>query len=559
MGRLSMYFLNRYVVVVCTFVTVCFAGRIVASEPAVIPRPVKMEMAEGTFQLSSQTKLFAVGQPTEEARKLLEALRPATGFELELVEAAPDKNVVVMSLDSSLAASLGAEGYRLHVTPQRIELSAAESAGLFYGVQTLLQLLPSEVFASQKKSGVRWSVPSVRITDYPRFAWRGLLIDPARHFIPVEDVKRFIELMALHKFNRLQMHLTDNIGWRVEIERYPDLTRLASGRDRSGGSGGFYTQEQIRELVRFAARHHVTIVPEIEMPYHAGAAINAYPRLGVNPGRVEGLSLDERWGKLGGLMAPRPETVAFMQNVLREVMELFPGQFIHIGGDEANLNLWSEDPELKSLMKELGCDDAHELHSWFIKKMDAFLTKHKRRMIGWDEILQGGLAPGATVMSWRGVQGGITAAKAGHDVVMAPTSHTYFDYRQHPSEKGLGRNVITLQKVYSFQPIPSALTAKEADHVLGGQAQLWGELIPNEPRREYMAYPRACALIETLWSPKTQRDFAQFARRLKRHCDRLDTLQVNYRPLDKALFPEKRCHGHGVKVSGTVFAQQLVQ
>jgi hexosaminidase len=268
------------------------------------------------------------------------------------------------------------------------------------------------------------------------------------------------------------------------------------------------------------------------MPYHAGAAINAYPYIGINPARVEGMPLDKRWAALGGLVAPRPETVKFMQDVLAEVIKLFGSRFIHIGGDEANLKLWENDPEMQTQMKKLGCKNAHELHSWFIKEMDAFLTENNRRLLGWDEILQGGLAPGATVMSWRGMQGGITAARAGHDVVMAPTSHTYFDYRQAPAERGFSRSVINLEKVYKFEPLPAELSNEQARHILGGQAQLWGEMIADQNRREYMAYPRACALIETIWSPGTERDYDEFLARLRHHLKRLEVMGINYRQLD---------------------------
>jgi hexosaminidase len=507
----------------------------VAQTPVVIPQPAAMEVHEGEFRITATTAVVAAGPAAAKAEQLIDALAPAMGFRLKLVNDAPGEREIVLAVDESLKSHLEPEGYTLKVTSERIDLRAAGPAGLFYGGQTLRQLLPPEVFSDKRIEGVEWNVPCVEITDYPRFAWRGLLIDPARHFIPVEDVKRFIDIMVMHKLNRLQMHLTDNIGWRIEIKKYPDLTQLASNRDRSGGEGGFYTQDAIRELVRYAQDRHVTIVPEIEMPYHAGAAINAYPQLGINPARVADLSLDERWGKLGGLVAPRPETVAFMQDVLSEVIELFPSRFIHIGGDEANLRLWEGDPEIQTQMKRLGCNDAHGLHSWFIKQMDAYLTEHGRRLLGWDEILQGGLAPGATVMSWRGIQGGIAAAKAGHDVVMAPTSHTYFDYRQAPGEKGLGRGLIDLQKVYAFEPIPAELGPEQAGHVLGGQGQLWGELIGDPQRRDFMTWPRACALSEVLWSPQDNHTFRQFIRRMLDHRERLKAAGVNYRPLDASL------------------------
>ncbi len=528
-------------------------------EIAIVPRPAQLIEGEGVFQVDKDLPVVAGTQARAEAVKLIDALAPAMGFRLKVVEAAPEgARAVVLSLDPSLEDRLGKEGYALRVTPQRIDLRAAAPAGLFYGGQTLRQLLPPQVFSARQAEGVDWVVPSVEIEDRPRFAWRGLLIDPARHFIPVEDVKRFIDLMALHKLNHLQLHLTDNIGWRVEIKGHPDLTRLASGRDRSGGEGGFYKQDDIRDLVRYAADRHVTLVPEIEMPYHAGAAINAYPHLGINPSRVDGLSLDERWGKLGGLVAPREETVVFLKDVLSEIVELFPGRFVHIGGDEANLSLWENDPEMQARMKLLGCKDAHALHSWLVKQMDAHLARLGRRMVGWDEILQGGLASGATVMSWRGMGGGITAAQAGHDVIMAPTSHTYFDYRQHPDELGLGRSVLPLEKVHAFEPVPEALKPEDARHVLGGQGQLWGELIPDERRREFMAYPRACALIEVLWSPKEGRDYKRFCRRLERHFLRLDVMGVNYRPVGDPLFPVPAEPQSGGSAAAQALARRLL-
>ncbi|MGD8500180.1 MAG: beta-N-acetylhexosaminidase [Phycisphaerales bacterium] len=500
----------------------------------VIPKPVSVECSDGFFVITPSTQVVADKDAATEASKLVDTLAPATGYRLRrAVVSQPPDHAIQLALDEQLS-QLGEEGYRLKVTPQRILISARRPAGLFYGIQTLRQLLPPEICRNAPVEGVRWAVPCVEITDYPRFQWRGLLIDPARHFIPVNDVKKFVDSMALHKFNRLQMHLTDNIGWRIESKKYPNLTKLASNRDRSGGKGGFYTQEEIRELVRYAEERHITIMPEIEMPYHAGAAINAYPHIGINPTRVEGLGLDERWGVLGGLAAPRAETVAFMQDVLAEVIELFGSRFIHIGGDEANLQLWEKDPEMQAQMKQLGCKDAHELHSWFIKQMDAFLTKSNRRLLGWDEILQGGLAPGATVMSWRGEQGGITAANAGHDVVMAPTSHTYFDYYQGPSEKepaAIG-GYLPLKKVCEFDPVPKAIAPEKTKHVLGVQGQLWGEYISTPEHREYMAYPRAAALAEVGWSPKGVKDYEPFLIRLRHHLKRLDAMGVNYRRLD---------------------------
>ncbi len=487
---------------------------------------------------------MAQGEARAEAVKLIDYLAPAMGYRLKLSE---DSSSVVDSIHLRLEPSsrdrLGQEGYELEVKQRSILVVAAEPAGLFYGIQTLRQLLPPAIFSPRKVDGVDWAVPCVRIVDRPRFKWRGLLIDPARHFIPVGDVEKFIDIMAVHKLNRLQIHLTDNEGWRIVIKRYPKLTELGSKMDwtfrRKGGSGprcsGFYTQEQIRRIVRYAADRHITIVPEIEMPFHTAAAIVAYPELGINTAHLAELPPEQRWGRTKGLIAPRPNTVAFLQNVLAEVIELFPGKYIHIGGDEADTRHWARDLEMQAQMKRLKLKDAHGLHSWFIKQMDTFLAKNGRRLVGWDEILQGGLAPGATVMSWRGTSGGIAAAKAGHDVVMAPTSHTYFDYRQAPDEIGFGRSVINLQKAYAFEPIPRELNAEQAEHILGGQGQLWGEFIADERRREFMAFPRACALSEVLWSPKNDRDFAEFLRRLVEHLKRLNFAGVNYRPLDRSL------------------------
>lgn len=509
--------------------------------PAIIPQPVSVTTAQGTFRITASTQLYADKNASAEANKLIDTLGPAMGFRLKLADGAlTDANVISLELQESLRSRLGGEGYQLQVTDTRITLRAATTAGLFYATQTLRQLLPPAIFSSNQVDHIDWTVPCLSITDYPRFGYRGLLIDPARHFIPVADVKHFIDAMALHKFNRLQMHLTDNEGWRIEIKKYPKLTELGSQMDwnlrHRQGDGprcfGFYTQLEIRELVRYAADRHVTIVPEIEMPYHAGAAIVAYPAHGVNTQALADTPPQDRWSRNSGLLGARPATVVFMQDILTEVVELFPSPLVHIGGDEANLQIWANDPEMQRLMRELGCQDAHELHSWFIRQFDSFLAEHGRRMVGWDEILQGGLAPEATVMSWRGMAGGIAAARAGHDVIMTPTSHTYFDYRQHADELGLGRSVVNVEKVYTFEPIPTELEAQEAAHVLGGQGQLWGELIADPERRDFMAWPRGCALSETLWSPPATRNLDLFLLRLGSHLERLASAKIGFRPLD---------------------------
>ena len=506
----------------------------------VIPLPVSVERTDGVFVITPSTRVIAKADTQAEAAKLIDALAGPMGFSLQCsANTQGREKTIELALDRRLSA-LADEGYTLEVTEQRILIRARRPAGLFYGIQTLLQLLPPSIFSKTKVEKVSWQVPCISITDYPRFKWRGLLIDPARHFIPTHDVKQFIDVMAVHKLNRLQIHLTDDQGWRIEIKKHPELTKTGAWMDFTKirgvspddrRTGGFYTQNDIREMVRYAAQRHITITPEIEMPAHTGAAIVSYPQLGLYPQKLKDLPPQKRWTANERILAPRPQTVAFMQDVLTEVMGLFPGRHIHIGGDEANKNHWKQSREMQALVRQLGLKNETELHSWFIKQMDTFLTRHGRQLVGWDEILQGGLAPGAVVMSWRGQAGGITAANAGHDVVMAPTSHTYFDYYQGPKEsepRAIG-GYIPLRKVYDFEPLPTALGAEQAEHVLGVQAQLWGEYIANQQHRFYMTYPRAAALAEVAWSKKDAKNYERFIAALSRHLKRLDAKGINYR------------------------------
>jgi hexosaminidase len=549
--------LNNRLVTVLVFCMIamsvlsCSSALAERPSPSIVPLPVKMIVGKGVFRISSKTRVIADGKSDAEAVKLIDALVPAMGFRLKRAGAAEKTGgAITLTLAAGLAKTLGSEGYTLEVKADRIEIKSAGDAGLFYGVQTLRQLLPAKVFSPKRVEKVDWVVPCVSITDHPRFVWRGLLIDPARHFIPVGDVKRFIDAMAMHKFNRLQMHLTDDQGWRIEIKKYPLLTKIGAWRDetlvghlrakprRYDGKrhGGFYTQKEIRELVSYAAARHVTIVPEIEMPGHFRAVISAYPALGVFPDRQKDLKPWTHWGISSDILAPRPAGVQFCKDVLTEVMALFPSRYIHIGGDEAKKTQWKQSQEIQKMIRQKGLKNEEELQAWFIKQIDVFLAAKGRRLIGWDEILQGGLAPGATVMSWRGQRGGITAARAGHDVVMAPTSHTYFDNYQGPREKeplAIGGN-LPLAKVYQYEPIPKAITAEQARHVLGAQAQLWGEYISTPQHREYMAYPRACAFTEALWSPRDARDYERFTSRLTEHVNRLTAAGIHYRKLDRA-------------------------
>ncbi len=514
----------------------------------VIPAPVSIESGEGAFALTPATRIVAQGPEWVEASKLIDALAPATGFVLHGAVSLPQEGTAIELRLSDSAADLGDEGYTLDVARNRVTMVARKPAGLFYGIQTLLQLMPPAVFSETAMDDVAWQVPCVTITDSPRFPWRGLLLDPARHFIAKSAVLRFIDTMALHKFNSLQLHLTDDQGWRIEIKKYPKLTEVGAWRKETVAGharhrpmrfdgkrhGGFYTQDDIREIVQYAAARHIRVVPEIEMPGHAASAISAYPYLGVFPKKQEDLSPLTYWGVSPHIFSPRPPTVAFLQAVLAEVLELFPNEHIHIGGDEAIKNQWKASEEVQAIIRDKGFKDEEELQSWFIEQMDTFLTEHGRRLVGWDEILQGGLAPGATVMSWRGEQGGIAAANAGHDVVMAPTSHTYLDYYQGSPESeplGIGGN-LPLAKVYSYDPIPAAIAPDKAKHVLGVQGQLWGEYIPTPEHLEYMAYPRAAALAEVAWSAREAKDYEHFLGRLRHHLNRLEAMSVNFRPLD---------------------------
>ncbi len=515
------------------------------SVPCLIPQPDQIAVQDGHFQVTDKTVITASGEARFQADLLIESLAPAMGARLKLLEqASNDTDIISLVLEHSLSESLGEEGYRLDVSSQSIRIQARKPTGLFYGIQTLRQLLPPAILSLQPVEQIQWTVPCVSIVDAPRFGWRGLMLDPARHFIPVPDVKRYIDIMALHKYNRLHFHLTDEPGWRIEIKKYPDLTRVGSRMDWTELQSdtpspdqahcvGFYTQDEIRDLVRYAAQRHILIVPEIEMPAHSTAAIVSYPQLSLNAKELSSLSPEQRWKAKERLLAARPQTISFLQDVLLEVLELFPSPWIHIGGDEAEIIHWKNSPEMQDNIQQLGLKDETELHGWFMRQMDSFVTQHGRRTIGWDEILQGGLAPGATVMSWRGQEGGITAAQAGHDVIMAPTSHTYFDYYQGPPQsepKAIGGD-LPLEKVLQFELVPSVLNAEQARHILGGQGQLWGEFISDTRHLQYMTWPRAAALAEILWSSKPDRNPESFRSRLTGHLKRLDAAQVYYRPL----------------------------
>lgn len=519
---------------------------------AVIPRPVQMTRRTGAFLLTPATVIVTDRATRQIGYQLADWIDPATGYRLA-VGAAPGTATRTISLRIDPALSqLGDEGYHLTVSGTRITIRARHPAGVFYGVETLRQLLPAQIFRAAPVTGVTWTVPAVDIEDMPRFSWRGAHLDVSRSFMPKEFVKKYVDLLALHKLNRFHWHLTDDQGWRIEIKKYPLLTSVGAWRRNSligvqhnyadstqwvydsVPHGGFYTQDDIREVVAYAAARYITVVPEIEMPGHAQAAIAAYPSLGNTGQQLEVLS---HWGVDENILNPSDSAIHFMQDVLTEVLALFPSPWIHTGGDEAPKAQWQTSPVAQARIRALGLRDENHLQSWMTAQMSQWLAARGRSLIGWDEILEGGtegLAPNAVVMSWRGIQGGIAAAQAGHDVVMTPTSNTYFDYyqsqdRQH-EPMAIG-GFLPLDTVYAYEPIPPALDSLQAKHVLGTQGQIWTEYQRTPKNVEFMVFPRLVALAEVAWTPRERKDFGDFTARLTQHFKRLNALDVNYRSL----------------------------
>lgn len=517
-----------------------------------VPLPEKVEQYAGNFALGPETKiLYTAGN--EEMKSLAlylsELIGPATGFDLEVSETDKGKRG-----NYSITLLLGPEtieddeGYSLSVEAKSVLIIGKTPAGVYYGIQTLRQLLPVQVEMDSTVEGVEWTVPCVEILDKPRFTYRGLHLDVGRHFFPASFIKRYIDLMALHKMNYFHWHLTEDQGWRIEIKKYPKLTEVGAYRDETlvGHArqqpleydreryGGFYTQDEIKEIVDYAARRYITVVPEIEMPGHAQAALASYPELGCTGGPYE---VAKQWGVFREVFcAGNEQTFEFLENVLLEVIDLFPGHYIHVGGDECPKVRWEECPKCQARIEEEGLADEHELQSYFIRRIEEFLIVHDRKLIGWDEILEGGLAPEATVMSWRGTEGGIAAAKEHHDVIMTPTSHCYLDYYQGDRETeplAIG-GYLPLDTVYFYEPVPEELTEEEAKFILGTQGNVWTEYMKTPGYVEYMVYPRACALAETGWTPKELKNYDDFMQRMLGHQKRLQALNVNARKIEVA-------------------------
>ncbi len=490
----------------------------------IIPKPTAIKYYEGNFDLSKPVKILK-DQEIYLSKTHLDKLRS------KLSQQNTEKGAGTIVFQLAEEEKLGEEGYQLKIEKNRIQILAKAEPGLFYGLQSLLQLI-------QKSENN--NIPCMEITDVPAFEWRGMHLDVCRHFFPVEFVKKYIDLLAMHKMNSFHWHLTEDQGWRIEIKQYPKLTEVGSVReatmlgknwDEFDGQphGGYYTQEEIKEVVAYAKERYITIVPEIEMPGHSLAALAAYPEYGCTGGPYE---VAKTWGVFEDVYcAGKDSTFIFLQNILSEIIELFPGEYIHIGGDECPKTRWEECKDCQARIKAEGLKDEAELQSYFVRHIEQFLLKNNRKLIGWDEILEGGLAAEATVMSWRGESGGIEAAHMGHDVVMCPNDICYFDHYQESPEKeplAIG-GLTTLEDVYHYHPVPEELEAKQQHHILGAQGNLWTEYISTAEKLEYMALPRLCALSEVVWTEQGKKDWESFSSRMDRHYSYLDSYNYNYR------------------------------
>lgn len=529
-----------------------------AADLAIIPQPVSVEKKGGAFELNSYS-VIEIAEKTRDlqlvSRYFSQQLLRATGYgvKVQLAGDARDNrgSVIAISLNRKEDATLGAEGYTLEVGSSMVILRANKPAGLFYGIQTILQLLPKEIESKDVVKKSYWTIPGCKITDYPRFAWRGLMLDVSRHFFKKEDVFLFIDDMVKYKYNLLHMHLTDDQGWRIEIKSYPKLTSVGAWRvDKTGTFntfskpepdeprtyGGFFTQDDIKEIVQYAQDRFVNILPEIDVPGHSMAALAAYPELSCTPGTyvvnsgekfMEWPAGGHFYGLVDNTLCPANDKVyEFLDKVFTEVAALFPFEYIHMGGDETARNFWEKSEQIKALMKKENLKNLDEVQSFFVKKVEKIINAKGKKMIGWDEILDGGLAPNAAVMSWRGLKGGIEAAKLGHEVVMSPTTFVYLDYMQ--ADAAIEAPVyasLRLKKAYEFEPVPDGVNPAL---IKGGQANLWTEQIYNMRHAQYMLWPRALAIAEAVWSPKEKRSWKEFVPRVEKHFERFDQSETKY-------------------------------
>jgi len=528
---------------------------------SLIPQPVSLEKRSGHFQLNTEAGIVS-NDNSAEVQKVIasfaETVRRSTGYPVPVQNSKNSlSSIISFSLNKTTDAVLGKEGYTIEVSPTTVVVQANTAAGLFYGAQTLLQLLPKEIESKKAVQNASWTIPAVRITDFPRFTWRGLMFDVSRHFFNKQEVKDFIDEMVKYKLNLLHLHLTDDEGWRIEIKSLPKLTQVGAWSVKKTGTfgnfappaadeprdyGGFFTHEDIKELVQYAKERFVNVLPEVDVPGHSLAAIVSYPELSctadVEKYRVRSGEKIMDWHSGGftalidNTLCPANEKVyTFLDKVFTEIAELFPFEYIHMGGDECAKNFWEKSPQIKALMKREKLKDMHEVQSYFVKRVAKIIESKGKKMIGWDEILEGGLASNAAVMSWRGMKGGIEAAKMGHEVVMTPTTFGYLDYMQ--SDAVIEAPVyasLRLKTAYSFEPVPEGVDPK---FVKGGQGNLWTEQIYNTRHLQYMVWPRALALAENLWSPKEKKNWNDFSKRVEFNFERMDIRQIKYA---KAMF-----------------------
>jgi len=493
---------------------------------AIIPQAVEINQTAGVFQINPKTKISCTKELNAKAEQLANLLKPATGYNFPISETNHKRNVISLSLDNNLN-NLGKEGYKLEVQTKRVSITAASKTGILYGIQSLRQLLPATIEGNKTgKTNELWEIPCVSITDKPRFKWRGLMLDCSRTFWCVEYVKRTIRLMSLYKLNTLHMHLTDDQGWRIEIEKYPELTnkgaRFPEKWNEPKEREGFYSKKDIKEIIDYATQHNVTIIPEIEMPGHTLAVLACYPELSCTGGPFEIHPFFKGPGVHKDIFcAGNEKTFEFLENVLSEVFEMFPSEYIHIGGDEAPKARWEVCNKCQARIKEEGLKDEHELQSWFIKRIEKYISAHGRKLIGWDEIMEGGLSPTASVMYWRGWKPAIPekVISKGNDIVMSPTSHCYFDYKYE---------TISTMKAYEFEPVPGNVTNEQSKNILGLQANFWSHIDRTEEGVDKQLFPRILSIAETGWSPKSKKDSVHFKVRVREQLIRLGNMEVNY-------------------------------
>lgn len=520
------------------------AGNVFSQNIHIIPEPEHVTPVQGSFTLSASTNIVAPDKERSEKTTIYlnDYLKKYYNFSLP-ADTAANMNYIALRLTPG-TDTIGS--YTLSVSTDSIVIASGNEQGLFYGMQSLIQLLPTTVSPDLQ-------IPGVVVADAPRLAYRGMMLDCGRHFMPVDFVKKYIDYLALHKFNTFHWHLTEDQGWRIEIKKYPRLTQVGAWRNGTitghhpgtgndnAKSGGFYTQAQIRDIVKYAADRYITIIPEIEMPGHSSAAIAAYPQLSCFPdsatqlqtkywaGPKTGKQVQQSWGVYPDIYAPTEYTFKFIENVLDEVMQLFPSKYIHIGGDEAPKDYWKESPYCQQLIKNLGLKDEEGLQSYFIQRVEKYLNSKGREIIGWDEILEGGLAPNATVMSWRGEEGGIAAAKQHHNVIMTPGGWLYIDHSQTKPEDSLTiGGYLPIQKVYSYDPVSKELTADQQKYIIGMQANLWTEYVGYPAKAEYMAFPRIAAVAEDAWTQPQLKNYSDFKDRLQTEIARYNLWGVNY-------------------------------